>query len=330
MKPSEYAQLIKACHEAKISLIALGKPGIGKTAIVYQVAKEMNIEVYYLPFSVLADRTDFRIGIPKENVMHFLYSEELPQENKEGILLLDDITDADKFLLSCAKSLLFERKLSKYQVPENISVIATGNPLEAGGLIHIDEKAKTRVLFITVETDIDDWLEWARRKGISDFIRAFITYKPEALYYTHDVIIAPRNWEIIDKLLKTSKNINLLSEILGSLFPLFKNFYNSFETAKNKLDILKDILEGKDYQKKLPKKEEDKFSILNALLWYISDKKLTKEQVINLLRLCKDENFLYEYRIFFLKELTLKKPNIVNLPETLQAITYLQGGEDEE
>lgn len=329
MKPRDYKRLIKTCYEAKVPLIALGPPGIGKTAIVYEVANELNIDVYYLPFSSLADRTDFRIGIPSGNLMKFVYSEELPTNNKAGILLLDDITDADKYLLSCAKSLLFERKLSKYIIPESVSVVATGNPLHLGGLSHISEKEKTRVIIVNVDVDVDDWLEWARKKRISEMIRAFIRYKPDALYYNEDTIIAPRNWEIIDKLIKSIKipeELYLLAEPLGGLYAIFKTFVVSFENARNNLDLIKKILNGEQYS--LPNEMQEVFNLLNAIVWYVSTIKIDKKQALNLLSITRQHSIPHEYRIYYLKELLLVKENLIQLPEYQKAIKYLEGGEE--
>lgn len=323
MTPKEYKEWLKIAYESKISIIALGEPGIGKTQIVFQTAKELNVDVCYLPFSSIVDRSDFRIPVPQHETekMIFYYTEELPTHGK-GFILLDDITDADKYLIATAKSLLFERRLSKYRVPDGYTVVATGNPLEFGGLTNIDDKAKTRVITLYLQPDIDDWLEWG--KEIHPLIRSFLKYKPDALYFRDGkVVIAPRNWEIFSSVLKHAKNYNILREPLGTLFPTFSNFAKAVKNAKDNIEQIKKVLNGEKVE--LPREMSEKFVFLTAIHFYVKDKILKEKEVNNLINFVKNGDLDDEYKIFFVKELCLIKPEIVANEKMLTLIKELGG-----
>ncbi|MEM5866955.1 MAG: AAA family ATPase [Candidatus Aenigmatarchaeota archaeon] len=323
MTPKEYKELLKIAYQSKTSLICLGEPGIGKTQIVFQTAEELGVDVCYVPFSTIVDRSDFRIPVPKHNTqeMVFYYTEELPKNGK-GFILLDDITDADKYLIATAKSLLFERKLSKYNVPPGYTVVATGNPLEFGGLSNIDDKVKTRVITLYLQVDIDDWLEWG--KDIHPVIRSFLRYKPDALYFRDGkTIIAPRNWEIFSNILKHAKNHTILKEPLGTLFPVFSNFVNAIKKMKDNVEKIKKVLNGDKVE--LPQEMSEKFVFLTAIHFYLKDKELKEKEIVNLMNFARNSELEDEYRIFFVKELCLLKPEIISHKEVILTIKELGG-----
>jgi len=324
MTIKEYKDLLKVIYKTRQSLIAIGSPGIGKTASVYQVAEELGVDVFYMSFSTIADRTDFRIQYPElENKsMIFLYSEELPKDGK-GFLLLDDITDGDKFTMSCAKSLLFERRLSKYNVPDNVVVVATGNPVDSGGITRIDEKTRTRTIIINIEPSVDEWIEWAKLDGINEAIIRFIQYRPQYLNFKErDEIMTPRQWEIVSKVLSEMNNKKFMSEILGSIYPEFEQYLTAYNSMKNNINLIEVILEGREYNLK-GMNNLDIFALLMGVIAYIKPIKLTEKQVTNLLELAKNETILMEYKILFMKELVFEKPRIVQIKDVVDVMEKL-------
>ncbi len=94
MRAKEITITLNSLIEAQIPVFIWGSPGIGKSSIVKQIAKDKNLEFVDLRLSLL-DPTDLK-GIPffdKDNNQALWASPNfLPKKpNSKGILFLDEI-----------------------------------------------------------------------------------------------------------------------------------------------------------------------------------------------------------------------------------------------
>ena len=119
----DIAQLHKTVELAvrsKKPLAIVGEAGIGKTAIVREVAEKLGMKCQIIMTSQKVPEDFSGIPVPdmENGVVRFLKLDELPRP-KEGptLLFFDEINQADHNVLRSIFQLLGERKLGTYTLP---------------------------------------------------------------------------------------------------------------------------------------------------------------------------------------------------------------------
>ena len=107
-----------------------GPPGVGKSEMVSQVAKENDVQVIDIRLSQM-EPSDLR-GIPfRENgSVEWAVPAMLPnveRHGETGILFLDEITSAAPSVSAAAYQLILDRRLGQYDVPPGWAIFAAGN-----------------------------------------------------------------------------------------------------------------------------------------------------------------------------------------------------------
>ena len=125
---------LKTCFNKKRPVFLWGPPGIGKSELVADIAQEMEGHMIDLRLGQM-DPTDIR-GIPyynKEmNLMDWappidLPSEELAKQYPIVVLFLDEMNSAAPAVQAAAYQLILNRRVGKYQLPDNVVMVAAGN-----------------------------------------------------------------------------------------------------------------------------------------------------------------------------------------------------------
>jgi len=211
----------KMRHRANVMI--WGAPGIGKTNIVKDVAKELGAEMGKdVPVIIvtLAQMQPYDLnGIPllfaKEGGeqfvlpldqrgqvgMDFAVPSWLPGEgdSDEGILFFDEINRAEQDMLSAALTLLLDRKAQKYTMPSGWRVWAAGNRAMDGPVKPLEAAVATRFLggHVHLVPTINSWVEWARSdKAFYKDIDGNVT---EEWYIPEEFLIFLKSSESSDK-----------------------------------------------------------------------------------------------------------------------------------
>ena len=139
MKASNISTVVNKLIDQKLPVFIWGAPGIGKSSIVKQIAKQRELEFIDLRLSLL-DPTDLK-GIPffnsetKEGIWakpSFLPS----KQDSKGILFLDEINTAPPAVQASAYQLILDRKVGEYELPEGWSIVAAGNRENDRGVVY--------------------------------------------------------------------------------------------------------------------------------------------------------------------------------------------------
>jgi hypothetical protein len=132
-------------------------------------------------------------------------------EDPAGILFLDELTAADQRLQISAYSLILDRRVGHYRLPDGWMVVAAGNASFHGAVSHdMGTALADRMFHFNVQTTIEAFLAFALAGGFAPEVMAYLKVRPDKLDDTqaqlaadHLVGASPRGWEDISNVLKS-------------------------------------------------------------------------------------------------------------------------------
>ncbi len=288
MKPQELKVALKELIEKKLPTFIWGSPGIGKSSIVKQIAEEKSLEFIDVRLSLL-DPTDLK-GIPfynKESNEAVWASPDFLPKSGEGILFLDEINSAPPSIQAAAYSLILDRKVGNYILPDGWAIVAAGNlESDRGVVYHLPSPLANRFVHLNLDVDYSQWRAWAINNKINAEVIAFLAYDNDKLFTfeptsNQKAFATPRSWEFVSNILDTNLDDKIMIEtIAGAIGNEVANSFFAFRKVMSKLPNLDDILDGKEAE------FEHNAQILIALTTGLSIKALnaTKEQLTNILK----------------------------------------------
>ncbi len=281
MRPKEIKQLLKSQLEQGSSkdkelgsVFLWGQPGVGKSAVVSEVAEEMNVGCIDFRL-ILCDPTDLRgIPIPYTNEKgdqsaKWIPPDELPREGR-GILFFDDFPTAPPLVQASAYQIAIKpHQLGSYQLPEGWVIVGAGNTLKDRSLARPMPKAlSNRFTHIEYEVNLDDWINWAILARINPAVMGFIKWRPALLMAfkpeaSEEAFPTPRTWAAVSRAVDVidSKDI-LVQVIVGNVGAGAAAEFGSFLKLQNELPDLNTIFQGANT---VPTKVDLKYALVTAL-----------------------------------------------------------------
>ncbi len=291
--------------ERQRPVFLLGAPGIGKTAIMEQIAQELNIGL--VSYSMTHHTRQSAIGLPvirhksyegmEYDVSEYTMSEiiatiyETMEESgiKEGILFLDEINCVSE-TLSPAMLLFLQYKIfGRHKVPEGWVVVTAGNPPEYNKSVReFDVVTLDRLKVINVEADYDTWRSYGIEKGIHNAIISFLDIKKDFFYHMETTIdgrsyITARGWEDLSQIIsmyeeeRLKVDENLIGQYLRNknVVKEFSAYYDLYNKYKNDYQ-LENILHGKNNEGVISRAKGAGFDERLSLVGMLLDKVLVK------------------------------------------------------
>ncbi|MCF6200824.1 MAG: MoxR family ATPase, partial [Hydrogenimonas sp.] len=291
MRPEELKDALKHLVAQRVPIFLWGAPGIGKSSIVRQIAKEREIGFIDLRLSLL-DPTDLR-GIPffDQESKKALWASPafLPDGSEpEGILFLDELNTAAPMVQASAYQLILDRQIGEYRLPDGWAIVAAGNrEADRGVVFRMPAPLANRFVHLEMEIDAKQWGRWAVKEGFDPSVVGFISARPDALFKfdaksSHRSFATPRSWEYVDKILKSApKPEHLMPLIAGSIGEDLAAEFLSWREAASKLPDLDDILQGKG---SVVPEDTNALHVLSAMILKRVGPDISKEMLDNLLK----------------------------------------------
>jgi hypothetical protein len=230
--PNQLKQVLKDCHAAKLAPFVQGQPGVGKSAVVAEYAREIGSEfvdvrlAYHAPQDV--------IGFPYlstdeggDKTMRFSRPAFWPKTTNP-VIALEEFNTATKAVQNTALQLLHDRRVGEHILPDDAFIVLLGNRAEDRVNIEkLSSAVVNRIVNIRVRLDLESWIKWGQKNGIDPIVTAFIRFRPDLLSNfkgaTWDGVSnfsSPRTWEKASNILAHSQDRHvrhaLLDGALGS------------------------------------------------------------------------------------------------------------------
>lgn len=195
------------------SFMLHGRPGVGKTEIVRQLAAEQGARLFDLRLTTIEPQ-DLR-GLPYYDhaTRRTLWyrPEDLPDDPAApALLFLDELTAAAPQLHPAVYGLLQERRVGPHVLPPSVFVVAAGNGAEDGAVAYeMGTALSDRLIHLRIEANAADWLEnFAVPRGLHPAVTAFLRIRPDlletipqALDRGQVIACTPRSWERASRIL---------------------------------------------------------------------------------------------------------------------------------
>jgi len=291
MNPIKAQRSIDHLINRKVPVFLWGPPGIGKSSIVSQIAKNRDIGFIDLRLSLL-DPTDLR-GIPffntEDNSAVWAPASFLPDGSiKEGILFLDELNTAAPMVQASAYQLILDRKIGEYTLPDGWAIVAAGNrESDRGVVFRMASPLANRFVHLDMEPSLEDWQVWAKKSNIDETIIAFTSYRPDALFAFNTqndskAFATPRTWEYVNEILLSAPEDDLLMDLVkGAIGEELAASFLGFKSVASKLPDIDAILDGSVTDVPL---ETSALHILCTSLSMRIDEETRAAQLDNLLR----------------------------------------------
>lgn len=282
-------------------LFLMGAPGIGKTAIIEQIAQELRIGV--VSYSMTHHTRQSALGLPRivrreYEGFEYDYSEYTMSEiigsiydymestgEKRGILFLDEINCVSETLYPSMLQFLQFKTFGKHKVPEDWVIVCAGNPPEYNRSVHdFDVVTLDRLRELDVEPDYGVWKHYATEKGLHPAVTTFLQAKPDCFYQVESTpgggksFVTARGWEDLADVISLYEEIGtpcdgvLFSQFLRDeeIADRFSVYYELFQKYRSDYQI-NSILDGSVERDVAIRAKEADFDERVALLGLILD-----------------------------------------------------------
>lgn len=183
VKPSLAIAILKSGLNVNVPMFLWGAPGIGKSQIVAQVAADLNLPLIDIR-AVLLDPVDLR-GVPsvENGTTRWNPPNFLPTEG-EGVLFLDELSQAPDSVQSSLLQLVLDRRLGEYRMPDGWRILAAGNRVTDGTFSRKISKAlgSRFATHLELAVDLDEWCAWAIDNNVPAEIISFVRLRPDLLH----------------------------------------------------------------------------------------------------------------------------------------------------
>ena len=286
--------------EKQRPIFLMGAPGIGKTAIMEQIAEEMKIGL--VSYSMTHHTRQSALGLPfivKKNyggeeysVSEYTMSEIIASVYDmieytgvtEGILFLDEINCVSETLAPAMLQFLQFKTFGRHRVPDGWIVVTAGNPPEYNNSVReFDIVTWDRLKRIDVEANYDAWKEYAYTKSVHAAIITYLDIKNDDFYKIETTVdgksfATARGWSDLSEMIKLyeQKGFPVNEQLIGQylqnkkIAKSFAIYYDLFNKYKSDYQVDK-ILEGKADKEITERAKNAKFDERLSLIGLLLD-----------------------------------------------------------
>ncbi len=252
-------------------VFVMGPPGIGKTAIMQQIASELGVGL--VTYSMTHHTRQSALGLPyivekkfqgqtyhiaeytMSEIVAAVYKEIEEKGHLEGILFLDEMNCVSETLAPAMLQFLQYKIFGTHQIPKGWLVVTAGNPPEYNKSVReFDLVTWDRLKRMDVEPDLKVWKEYARERQIHPAIYTYLELHPDHFYHIERTLdgqdfVTARGWEDLSVMLQRYEKYEMMvdEELFGQYlqckqiaedFGIYYELYNKYQSDYQIAQIL--------------------------------------------------------------------------------------------
>ncbi len=239
--------------ERQRTILLIGPPGIGKTAIMEQVAHECGIGL--VSYTITHHTRQSAIGLPfishksfggeeyavteytMSEIVASVYDRIEESGVQEGILFLDEINCVSETLAPTMLQFLQYKMFGTHKIPDGFLIVTAGNPPQYNKSVRdFDIVTLDRVKRIDIEEDFSVFKEYAYKMGLHGSIMAYLEIKKQDFYAVQTLVdgkqfVTARGWEDLSRVLTVYEEMGIpVTEGLIAQYLQHREIARSFAT----------------------------------------------------------------------------------------------------
>lgn len=249
--------------ERQRPIFLMGPPGIGKTAIMGQIASELDIAL--VSYSMTHHTRQSALGLPfiadkvyggqnvrvseytMSEIISSMYEEMEKTGKKEGILFLDEINCVSETLAPSMLQFLQFKTFGMHQIPDGWVVVTAGNPPEYNNSVReFDIVTWDRLKRVDIEPDFPAWKEYAYEAKVHPSITTYLSIKNADFYLVQTTVdgktfVTARGWEDLSDIIYLYEQhefpvtVDLVRQYLqnnriAEEFAIYYDLYNKYKS----------------------------------------------------------------------------------------------------
>jgi midasin (ATPase involved in ribosome maturation) len=253
-----FIEIVPHVTSARFPVLMRGRHGIGKSQVVYQLAKTFNLPVVERRASQMTEGD--LVGLPSINANATAWNP--PNWFKYAcqnacVLFFDEVDRATTEVRQGLFELTDSRKLNGFKLHEDVLIFAAINGGEHGANYQVsdmDPAELDRYTVFDLEPTVEDWLTWAKER-VNSVVWDFINQNRNHLEHNDDtepnkVYPSRRSW---DRFNSTVNETGLLEKASPVLYHLASSFvgmeagvaFNDFVQNYDRQVTVEDVLNNK-------------------------------------------------------------------------------------
>jgi hypothetical protein len=211
--------VIDVAYRARRAVLLEGPTGIGKSEIVRSVTERLGIQLRVLDLSLLEPPDLAGLPVIENGRTTYALPHILPVDGC-GILMLEELNRAERYIQQPALQLLTARTLHEYVLPPGWVCFAAINPEGSEYQVtSLDRALRARFLELRVRADRAAWLAWAQTQSMHPGVLGIVQ--------AHERVfddVPPRTWTYVSHILSALSPTDmddgmLLRDVLGGYLP---------------------------------------------------------------------------------------------------------------
>ena len=220
LKPSELSEFLLNVAPVRPVFI-WGPPGIGKSALVESFASAVGMKCVSMLGSQLAPEDI--IGVPRieDGISTFCPPAQIARK-EPYCLFLDELNACSQEVQKAFYSLINDRRIGEFELPEGSVVIGAGNRAQDAAIVKpISSALINRMAHVQLRANPGDWMAWAGGAGINSLIMEYIQLRPDHLWSKppkhEEPFSTPRSWHILSDAMSSYEQSSLSEDAINSL-----------------------------------------------------------------------------------------------------------------
>ena len=285
--------------EKQRPIFLMGPPGIGKTAIMEQVAQELGVGL--VSYSMTHHTRQSALGLPfierkiyggKEyavseytmsEIIASVYDKIEETGLKEGILFLDEVNCVSETLAPSMLQFLQYKIFGRHRVPEGWLVVTAGNPPEYNNSVReFDIVTWDRLKRIDVEPDFTVWKEYAYERVTHPAIMSYLDIKKANFYKIESTVdgktfVTARGWSDLSDMIRLCEDIGetvdeklirqyLQNKTIAKDFAVYYDLFNKYRSDYQVDKILDGTADKSIKDRAKNAKYDEHLSLISLLL----------------------------------------------------------------
>lgn len=261
-----------------------GAPGIGKSSLVEQFAEDVGLPCVSMLGSQLAPEDI--IGVPqiRGDTSEFIPPKMIARK-EPYLLFLDELNACSQEVQKAFYSLILEKRIGEYHLPQGSIVVGAGNRSQDGAIVKTMSTALVNRMFhVELKPDVNQWISWGYAHGIHPWVLDYITQRQDHLFSeppkTEEPYSTPRSWEMLSDILKewggqiTQDEIRMVAA--GCISASHAGMFTAFTKQAGNRYLIEDLIKGNIKWPSEPDARDELYFIAQSFrsrLWHDLPKK---------------------------------------------------------